>query len=88
MNIKATKKEKTIEKLVQIVCVAITIAGCLLFASCSTEDVCGNITGYDIDCNTAGPDCVYYLYIDGQKEAVTRDTWNQAYVGDYICIGY
>ena len=34
MNIKATKKEKTIEKLVQIVCVAITIAGCLLFASC------------------------------------------------------
>jgi len=82
MTNKPSKKEKTIEKIVQLVCVAITIAGCLLLGSCSMEDVCGNITGFGID------DSGYYIYIDGSREYVTRSTWDQSYLGDYICIGY
>ena len=53
MTNKPSKKEKTIEKIVQLACVAITIAGCLLFGSCETEpcveayyDGQGNLLGY------------------------------------------
>ena len=34
---KQSKKEMAIERAVQILCVVITIAGCLLFASCEVE---------------------------------------------------
>ena len=59
-----------------------------LLTSCSMEDVCGEVNGFDVDCNTAGWDCVYYIYIDGQKESVTRDTWNTTQYGDYICLEF
>ncbi len=82
MTNKPSKKEKTIEKAVQIIAVGLTKAGCLLFGSCSMEDVCGKIIGEGID------ESGWYFYIDGSKEYVTRSTWEQNYVGDYICIGY
>ena len=37
MTNKPSKKEMAIERAVQILCVVITIAGCLLFASCEVE---------------------------------------------------
>ena len=37
MTNKQSKKEMAIERAVQILCVVITIAGCLLFASCEVE---------------------------------------------------
>ena len=67
--------------------ILITIIAILSLTGCSTEDVCGNITGYDYNCNTTGVnDCVYYVYIDGQRENVIYSTWNEARVGDYICL--
>ena len=86
MTNKPSKKEKTIEKIVQLICVAITIAGCLLFSSCSMEDVCGTVTGDDVDCNEYG--CIYYLYIDDKKVSVNEDIYNTTYRGDEVCIGY
>ena len=60
-----------------------------LLASCSMEDVCGEVTDYYEDCNVAGfQDCIYYLEIDGQRESVTYSTFVEARLGDYICIGY
>ena len=62
--------------------ILITLTAILTLASCSTEDVCGNVTGFGID------DSGYYIYLDGSREYVTRSVWDQAYVGDYICVGY
>tara|TARA_R110000744_G_C18886087_1_gene507324 strand:+ start:48 stop:263 length:216 start_codon:yes stop_codon:yes gene_type:complete len=56
--------------------------------SCSMEDVCGTVNGFDVDCQTAGWDCVYYLYIDGERVSVNRDTWNTTQYGEEVCIGY
>ena len=65
----------------------ITTTAILTLIGCSTEDICGNITGYDYTCNNTGvTDCVYYIYVDGKKEYVTFSTWNEARVGDYICL--
>lgn len=84
---KQSKKEKTIEKVVQLLAVSLTIAGCLLFGSCSMEDVCGTVNGFDVDnCDEYG--CTYYLYLDGQKVSVSRDIWNTTQYGEEICIGY
>lgn len=58
----------------------ITLTAILTLASCSTEDVCGTITGFGID------DYGYYIYVDGSSEYVTRSTWEQSYRGDYICL--
>ena len=68
--------------------ILITITTVLALASCSMEDVCGEVNGFDVDCNTAGFDCVYYIYIDGEKVSVTRDTWNTTQYGEEICVGY
>ena len=87
MTNKPSKKEMAIERAVQILCVVITIAGCLLLGSCSMEDVCGTVNGFDVDnCNEYG--CTYYLYLDGQKVSVSKDIWNTTQYGEEICIGY
>ena len=52
----------------------------LTLASCSTEDVCGTITGFGAD------EYGYYVYVDGSREYVTKTTWEQSYTGDYICL--
>lgn len=53
MTNKQSKKEMAIERAVQILCVVITIAGCLLFGSCEAEpcyyadyDANGELLGY------------------------------------------
>ena len=48
MTNKPSKKEMAIERAVQILCVVITIAGCLLFGSCAPEG-CWDCTNYLID---------------------------------------
>ena len=58
----------------------LTLIAAMAIASCSTEEVCGEITGFGID--NAGR----YIYIDGSKEYVTVSTWEQSYTGDYICL--
>ena len=59
----------------------------ITLASCSVQDVCGTITGYNYNCNATGvPDCIYYIYVDGNKENVTFSTFNEAVVGEYICL--
>ena len=85
---KPSKKEKGLERIVQLICVAIAVFGILLFGSCSMEDVCGTVNGFDVDCTNSGPDCIYYLYLDGQKVSVSRDIWNTTQYGEEICIGY
>ena len=85
---KQSKKEKTIERVVKTVALAITIGICIILGSCSMEDVCGTVDGFDVDCTNSGPDCIYYLYLDGQKVSVNRDTWNTTQYGEEICIGY
>ena len=61
----------------------------LAMVSCSMEDVCGTVNGFDVDCQTAGgTDCVYYIYLDGQKVSVSRDIWNTTQYGEEVCIGY
>ena len=86
MTNKQSKKEKTIEKIIQLVAIGITIAGCLLFGSCSMEDVCGTVNGFDYDCNEYT--CTYYLFIDGQRTSVNEGIWNSTYYGEEVCIGY
>ena len=67
--------------------ILIILTAILTLASCSTEEICGNITSYDYNCNSVTtPDCVYYIYVDGKREVVTYSTWNEARIGDYICL--
>ena len=54
----------------------------LVFASCSPEEICGEVTGGDYDRFTGQP----YLKIDGQKEYVDQITFNSFYIGDFICL--
>ena len=67
---------------------SLVLLAIVTLTSCSMEDVCGVVNGFDVDCQTAGNDCVYYLYLDGQKVSVSRDTWNTTQYGEEICIGY
>ena len=60
--------------------ILITLTAILTLASCSTEDVCGEITGFGVN------DYGYYVYLDGSKEYVTRTTWEQSYEGDELCL--
>lgn len=60
--------------------VLITLTAVLTLMSCSSEEICGTITGFGID--STG----HYIYIDGSREYVTLSTWEQSYTGDYICI--
>tara|TARA_R110000796_G_scaffold5948_3_gene21755 strand:+ start:5554 stop:5787 length:234 start_codon:yes stop_codon:yes gene_type:complete len=76
------------KKLSTVVLVALALLSSVLLTSCSMEDVCGTVDGFDVDCQTAGNDCVYYIYLDGQKVSVNRDTWNTTQYGEEICIGY
>ena len=67
--------------------VILTLTAILTLTSCFTEDVCGEITGYNFTCNSSmSSDCVYWIYIDNNKEYVTYSTFNEARVGDYICL--
>ena len=66
--------------------VLLALLSLAVLTSCSMEDVCGVVNG--VDCQTAGNDCVYYIYLDGQKVSVSRDTWNTTQYGEEICIGY
>lgn len=68
--------------------VLLVLAMATALMSCSMEDVCGIVDGFDVDCQTAGGDCIYYLYLDGQKVSVNRDIWNTTQYGEEICIGY
>ena len=51
--------------------------------SCTPEDQCGTVTGWDIDRN--GNEIVY---IDGTRHHVMFSVWINAEVGDYLCIEY
>ena len=70
---KQSKKEMAIERAVQILCVVITIAGCLLFASCEVEpcyeaeyDANGDLVRYiEYTC----PSDVYNLELSSVKAA-------------------
>ena len=53
MTNKPSKKEKTIEKIVQLVAIGLTIAGCLSFGSCEP-----------VPCET----CYTYTYSDGSTD--------------------
>lgn len=61
----------------KILIILITI---LTLASCSTEPICGTVTGFGAN------DYGYYIYLDGSREYVTQTTWEQAYVGDTLCL--
>lgn len=60
--------------------ILIILTAILTLTACSTEDVCGTITGFGAD------NYGYYIYVDGSREYVTRTTWEQSYRGDYICL--
>ena len=60
--------------------ILIILTAILTLTACSTEDVCGTITGFGAN------DYGYYIYLDGSKEYVTRTTWEQAYVGEELCL--
>ena len=55
---------------------------CLIIASCTKPEICGEVTGGDYDRFTGQP----YLKIDGQKEYVDQITFNSFYIGDYVCL--
>ena len=55
----------------------------MTFMSCTPEDQCGTVTGWDIDRN--GNEIVY---IDGTSHHVMFSVWINAEVGDYLCIEY
>ena len=50
--------------------------------SCTPDDECGTVTGWDIQNGN------YIVYLDGSKHNVTYSTWLYANVGDYLCIEY
>lgn len=51
--------------------------------SCSPEDVCGIVTGFDIKNNGT-----YRLFIDGTPKPVNFSTWLHSDIGEYVCIEY
>ena len=51
--------------------------------SCTPDDQCGTITGWDIDYNGD-----YVIYVDNVKHRVIASTWYAAEVGNTICIEY
>ena len=50
--------------------------------SCTPEDQCGIVTGWDIQNGN------YIVYLDGSRHNVIFSTWLNAQVGDYMCIEY
>ena len=55
----------------------------LATASCTPEDTCGYVTGWDID--DYGN---YVLYVDGTSYTVNASTWFEYNTGDYICLEF
>ena len=60
--------------------ILITLITILSLTACSTEDICGTVTGFGVN------DYGYYVYLDGSKEYVPRTTWEQSYEGDELCL--
>ena len=65
------------------------LGGMLLFSimSCTIqeESICGTVTRYDTKKYNNGH-TTYYLFIDGNKREVTKQSWWDAQIGDYICV--
>jgi hypothetical protein len=54
----------------------------LLFASCSKDSICGEVTGGGVNRFTGE----LYLEVDGQREWVDMKTYESFYIGDPICL--
>ena len=69
MTNKPSKKEEGLERIVQLICVAIAVFGILLFSSCYADSMC--------------EDCYTYTYSDGSTEWMcveydcSTDTYSQ-----------
>jgi hypothetical protein len=61
----------------------IALSAAILMFSCTPEDQCGTVTGWDINENYD-----YIVYIDGNPHNVIASTFFDAQVGDYMCIEY
>ena len=72
------------KRLVLLFATSIALAIALTsVTSCTPDDQCGTVTGWDIDSNGD-----YNVYIDGTKHNVIASTFFNAQVGDYLCINY
>jgi len=67
------------KKLLILLVLACTIG----VASCTPEDQCGIVTGWDISSNGD-----YLVWIDGDKHKVNAGTWYEATIGEYMCVEY
>lgn len=60
----------------------------LLFSisSCTIqeESICGTVTRHDT--RNYNNHTVYYLYIGNNKVEVTKQSWWDAQIGDYVCL--
>ena len=54
----------------------------LLFASCSPDEICGEVTGGGVDRWNG----MLYLEIDGSKEYVDMKTYDSYFIGDLVCL--
>lgn len=75
------KDKNRLVRFILIIVMALTTFMC--FTSCTPEDQCGTVTGWDID-NQGN----YVVYIDGDKHIVMASTWYDAQVGEYMCVEY
>jgi len=61
----------------------------LLFSimSCTIqeESICGTVTRYDTRESINGH-TTYYLFIGNNKVEVTKQSWWDARIGDYVCV--
>ena len=80
MTNKPSKKEKTIEKIVQLVCVAITIAGCLLFGSCEQEPCYITTTYSDGSWSQTEVPCEYWYPEDYDLQLTKANTLSGRYL--------
>ena len=55
----------------------------IFVSSCTPDDQCGTVTGWDIDYDGS-----YLVYIDGDQHTVNVSTWYEANTGNYMCISY
>ena len=49
------------------------------------ESICGTVTRYDTK-NYNNGHTTYYLFIDVNKREVTKQSWWDTQIGDYVCV--
>lgn len=64
--------------------ILITLSVILALTACESDDICGTVTGHSYEVTQYGEH--FYLYVEGQRQTVTYNTWMNYGDGSEICL--